>query len=248
MNCVRPTKCSKSSIWVVWILAVVLLLCAGIVYRIVAHHLRLVVGTTIELPVPLSAFPTEVDGWSGQDIPIPYNILRVAGNDDFLSRLYINQQTKEWANIYVAYSARPRTMLGHKPEVCYVGSGWVLDQTEPSRVVSVSGTTIPCLVHRFHKPAPDNEEIFVLNFYILNGQIISNDGGFSGVGWRTPNIAGNPARYVAQVQISSALENSVLLAARDMTDLILDFFPDKSGKVQAAERVFKTQILPAGKQ
>jgi hypothetical protein len=248
VNCTGPTKCSKNTVWAVWISAIVLLLCAGIAYRVTAHRLKLAVDTTIELPVPLKAFPVEIGSWSGQDMPIPYNIQRVAGNDDFLSRLYTNRQTKEWANIYIAYSARPRTMLGHKPEVCYVGSGWILDQTEPSKIVSISGTTIPCLVHRFHKPAPDNEEIVVLNFYILNGQIISDERGFSGVGWRTPNVAGNLARYVAQVQISSVLENSVRSAARDMTDLMLDFFPDKNGKAQAAERVFKTQVLPAGKQ
>jgi EpsI family protein len=231
----------------VWTLAILLLLCAGIVYRITAHYLRLAIDTTVELPLPLSVFPAEIGGWSGQDTPIPYNIQRVAGNDDFLSRLYTNRLTKEWVNIYIAYSARPRTMLGHKPEVCYVGSGWVLENTEPSKVISLSGTTIPCLVHRFHKPAPDNEEIVVLNFYILNGQITSDESGFSGVGWRTPNVAGNLARYVAQIQISSALENSVRSAAKDMTDLVLDFFPDKSGNVRAAKRVFGTQILPAGK-
>jgi len=62
-------------------------------------------------------------------------------------------------------------------------------------------------------------------------------GGFSGVGWRTPNIEGNPARYVAQVQISSIIENSIRTAAKDMTDLILEFFPDENGRVGAAEYI-----------
>jgi len=47
---------------------------------------------------------------------------------------------------------------------------------------------------------------------------------------------------VAQVQISSDLENSVLAAAREMADLILGFFPDKDGRVRALENV-----RPAGK-
>jgi len=42
-------------------------------------------------------------------------------------------------------------------------------------------------------------------------------------------------RYVAQVQISSVLENSVRTVAKDMTDLILDFLPDENGKVKATE-------------
>jgi hypothetical protein len=79
------------------------------------------------------------------------------------------------------------------------------------------------------------QEIVVLNFYIVNGLLSSSENVFTGVGWRTPNIAGDPARYVAQVQISSVLENAVLGAARDMTEIILDFFPDQDQRVRAAE-------------
>jgi hypothetical protein len=40
---------------------------------------------------------------------------------------------------------------------------------------------------------------------------------------------------VAQVQISSVLENSIRKVAEDMAELILDFFPDENGKVGASE-------------
>jgi hypothetical protein len=91
------------------------------------------------------------------------------------------------------------------------------------------------LIHRFHKPTPTYDQTVVLNFYILNGQITVNENDFSGLLGRKPNIAGDPARYVAQVQISSVLENSIRTAAKDITDLILDFFPDANGRVRAAE-------------
>jgi hypothetical protein len=94
-----------------------------------------------------------------------------------------------------------------------------------------------CLIHRFHKPAPAYDQTVVLNFYILNGQITADEKDFSGVLGRRPNISGDPARYVAQVQISSVLENSIRTAAADMTDLILDFLPDKNGIVRATEYV-----------
>ena len=42
-------------------------------------------------------------------------------------------------------------------------------------------------------------------------------------------------RYVAQVQISSVLENSVRLAAMDITDTVLEFLPDANDMVKAAE-------------
>ena len=81
-----------------------------------------------------------------------------------------------------------------------------------------------------------NDQIVVLNFYILNGQFTTEENDFSGLLGRRPNIAGDPARYVAQVQISSVLENSIRAAAKDMTDLILNFLPDKNSTVKAEIR------------
>jgi hypothetical protein len=192
----------------------------------------------------LSAFPEQIGNWVGQDVQIPPNIRRVAGNDASLNRLYTNKFNNQWANIYIAYTARPRTMLGHRPQICYVAGGWVHDSTQPDKVTSNTGREFPCLIHRFHRPAPDHEETVVLNFYIVNGQITTDESVFSGVGWRTPNIAGDPARYVAQVQMSSVLENSVRIATVDLIEPILDFLPDENGKVRAMEFQDTTSSIP----
>jgi len=218
-----------------YLLGVVVLLASGAFYRDQASQLKLVVQNPITLPVPLKAFPLIINSWAGQDIPIPDHIQRIAGNDDFINRLYINKSTNQWVNVYLAYSGNPRTMVGHKPEICYVGAGWVHDSSEQSEVLSSTGKSIPCLIHHFHRPTLNRNEIIVLNFYVLNGQVISNESGFSGIGWRTPNIAGNPASYVAQAQISSVLETNVRMAARDIIDPIFDFLPDNNGAVKATK-------------
>lgn len=229
------TATGKTPVWFVWILAVLLLISAGVTYRVLASRLQLVADTPIMLPVSLNIFPTQIGNWAGKDVPISRTVQRVAGNDAFINRLYTNKLSNEWANIYIAYTARPRTMLGHKPEVCYVGGGWIHDSTQPTELISHLGRKIPCLLHRFHWPTEQYQEQVVLNFYIVNGQLTSDESVFSGVGWRTPNIAGDPARYVAQVQISSVLENPVLTMAKNITDLVLDYFPDENGKVRAVE-------------
>jgi len=155
--------------------------------------------------------------------------------DDFISRRYVNSRTNAWADVYIVYcSSRPGGILGHRPRVCYLGHGWVHDSTEPSQFISRAGRQIACLIHRFHKPAPTYDQTVVLNFYVLNGQITTDESDFSSPFGRRPNIAGDPARYVAQVQISSVLENSIRAAAKEMTGLILDYLPDKNGRVRAA--------------
>jgi hypothetical protein len=220
-----------------WLAAVTALLLAGAAYRVAASRLELIVGNPITLPVPLKALPLSIKSWTGVDVPVDQAVQRVAGTDDFLNRRYLDNATNQRANVYVAYCGRPRTMVGHRPEVCYVAGGWIHDGTEQSQFLSSAGRTVRCLLHRFHKPAPQNDSIVVLSFYIMNGQVTADEGAFSGLGWRTPNIAGNPALYVAQVQLSSVQESAVRAAASDMAQLFLDFFPDESGKVRAAEYI-----------
>jgi hypothetical protein len=229
----------KVSAWFIWISAVLLLVASGITYRLLASHLELVFDTPISLPVPLSTLPAQIGNWVGRELAIPTTTKEYMEKnfaDDFLTRRYFNAATQTWADVYVVYcSSRPGGILGHRPRVCYPGGGWVHDSTESSQFSSRAGRQIPCLIHRFHMPAPAYEQKVVLNFYILNGQITTDESDFSGPFGRRPNISGNPARYVAQVQISSVLENSIREAAKDTTDLILDFLPDENGKVRATD-------------
>jgi hypothetical protein len=89
-------------------------------------------------------------------------------------------------------------------------------------------------VQRFRRPAPAIDEVVVLSFYVLNGQITTKESDFSGLFGRKFNIARNPSRYVAQVQISSVLESSVRKAGREVTEIVLNFLPDENGKVRSA--------------
>ena len=219
------------------LLALVLMIMSGVAYRILASHLKIITDTPIELPVPLNAFPFEINEWMGKDVPLPQNVLNAAANDDYLNRLYINDATEHWANIYVAYTARPRTMMGHRPDICYPGRGWIKESVEQTEFVSSSGDTVKCLLFCFRQPEPSREVNVVLNYYIINGQIMADDSAFiSGLSWRTPNIAGDPARYVTQIQISSILESSVRELAIDIADQLKKYFPDKDGVVKVAEK------------
>ena len=235
----RATGLDKAPILLVWVFSIILLIISGVGYRVLAARLRLAVGTSINLPISLDAFPSQIGDWTGKDLTIPVTTKEYMEKhfaDDFLSRRYINTATKAWADVYVVYcSSQPGGILGHRPRVCYPAHGWIHDSTEPSQFISRLGRQIPCLIHRFRKPAPTYDQTVVLNFYILNGQITTDEKNFSGPLGRRPNIAGDPARYVAQVQISSVLENSIRTAANDFTDQILEFLPDDNGNVRANE-------------
>lgn len=209
-----------------WVAAVMSLLLAGAFYRSEARRLDSITSKPVRLPLPLSALPMTVGQWDGRDAPIPEAVRKAVANDDSVSRFYVNRSSGEWAQLYITFSSRPRTMIGHKPSVCYVAAGWVWDGSDLSTIISRNGRKIPCLIHRFHQTDSARSEIVVLNFYVINGQISCDESVFSGIGWRTPNIRGDSANYVAQVQISSTLEAFVLSAGADLAATLIDFFPE----------------------
>lgn len=209
--------------WWPWVVATTTLLLCGGAYRVAMARLQPVVTKRIELPLPLRNLPLQVGAWAGQEGRLPTEVERVANNDDYVSRVYVKRTTGEAANFYLAYSARPRTMLGHNPQVCYVGGGWILDETQPDELRLASGEAIPCLVHRFHR---EEQRVVVLNYYVLNGVPTNDEEHFAGVGWRLPNIAGDPAWYVAQVQVSGSSESAVRALAAATAPQVLDYLPD----------------------
>jgi hypothetical protein len=231
----------KTPVWFAWILAILLLVSTGIAYRVSANKLKVLGNEPVVLTVPLSGFPIRIGNWIGSELPIPATTREYMEKkyaDDYFSRRYVNSADNTWVDVYVVYcSTRPGGMLGHQPRVCYPANGWLYESTETSQFTSQEGQRIDCLVQRFRRPAPAFDEVVVLSFYVRNGQITTNEDDFEGLLGRKFNISRTPSRYVAQVQISSVLENSVRNAAGEITDIVLDFLPDENGKIRAAEYI-----------
>jgi hypothetical protein len=238
-NALFLTHSAKGSlpIWAAGLLAICLLVASGFTYKVV---LSLTANTVIKLPVALSNLPLEIGNWKGLEVEIPTTTREYMEKnfaDDYISRRYINNQTGIWADVYIVYCAsRPGGMVAHQPLVCYPGGGWIHDDTKKTNFTTQNGRKIDCLIHKFHKPAPTYDQTMVLNFFIVNGYLATDQSDFSGIIGRNFNFTGNPARYAAQIQIGSVSENAILGAAADLTESILDFLPDENGKVAAVRQ------------
>ena len=213
-----------------------ILILGGYVHRRVSAHIE--VGTAQSVStLNLNLFPKMVYGWDGNDVNLPASTVRYMRKnfaDDFFSRKYVNRAKGIRADVYVVYcTTRPASILGHKPQVCYVNNGWIPDSVEMKSFTARSGEELPCLIHRFHRPAGSYAEVVILNFYVVNGRVLTDENQFTGLMGRRPNVGGKEAKYVAQIQISSKYENNVLEAARDMVDTLFEWLPDEEGKVQA---------------
>ena len=239
----RPIRggSGKALMWMVWILSVLLLISAGIAYRVPAQRIRRLGEDPIALPVPLSEFPTKVGDWAGSDTGIRATTKEYMQDnfaDDFFSRRYVSSAAKGWVDVYVVYcSSRPGGILGHRPGVCYPAHGWQHEGTETIQFTSANGRVIDYLLHRFYKAPPEYDRMIVLSFYVVNGRVTASERDFSGPLGRRPNIARDPSRYVAQVQISSTVQKSVEAALEDMADEILAFLPGVGSEERTREPI-----------
>ncbi len=192
------------------------LLLSGVPHRVLHANLQQLSSAKVILDPPLSALPMVVGSWRGERVPLSAAVLRVAKNDDYISRRYVNRDTGEIVNLYVAYTARPRTMLGHRPRICFPSAGWLHESTKETRF-ETERASIPCLVHRFQEPGSGRGQQLVLNYYVLNGQPTIDESSFSSIRWRDPNLSRNSNRYVAQVQIVVPVAVDSVAAERTAT-------------------------------
>jgi len=238
------TRRGARRVWRAGVLAVGLLIAAGVGFRVAAAKFSWMIGEPVKLPVPLREIPTEIDGWVGTEREIPAvtdEYLRSNYADDYMSRQYVHAAAVLWADVYVVYcSSRPAGIIGHKPMVCYPAHGWDHEQTTESEFVCDSGRRVQCEIHRFRDRETYQQKV-VLSFYVVNGRTTVREKDFASVLGRRPNLSGDYARYVAQVQISAQFalpessERSVEAAARSLVDTILAYLPDAEGRVAAAD-------------
>lgn len=196
----RRTRNSLVSSTVFW---AVILIAFGGVRRWVDAMLTTPAAAPIVLEHPLSSLPMRIGAWEGHDIPIDANVLRVAGADDHVNRMYQDVRAGAAVNLYLAYTSQPVTMLGHRPDVCYPANGWQHLATEEAEVPLADGKSLQCLIHRFTRDDPHAEGLVVLNYYVLQGRRTREWTDFWGPRWRSPNFARDPNYYVAQVQIAA---------------------------------------------
>jgi len=198
---------------------------SGLVYRHYAEKWQRMLAQPVKLPTPLKEFPMQVGAWQGQDVEMSEAVKKIAGNDDYISRAYVNSRAGQVVYLYVAFSGRPRNMRGHRPQVCYRWAGWNNTASDPVMVDLADGRRLEAMMHRFDRIVPSKQAVAVFNYYVVNGQVTLTEEAFTGLGFRTPNLSGDLARYVAQVQISGDQDSAILAAARELCGPLFGFFP-----------------------
>jgi EpsI family protein len=211
------------------------LVVAGAGYRAAAAYIGGELAQKVRLPTPLASLPLAIGDWQGEDMPLSAGVQRIAGNDDFVNRQYVHRRSGQRVSLYVGYTARPRTMLRHRPTVCYPSAGFSLLGTR-ERLVPIAGQSRPVRLHAFLQPSGPEYRVLVLNFYLLNGVWTVDEDSFWSLGWRTPNLARDATRYVAQIQVSCVLTSSEEAATADVVAFIEAVGPQLLALLPDADR------------
>jgi EpsI family protein len=181
-------------------IAAVVLLIGGWTDRVAASVAAEEVAAKVKLPQALGTLPLTLGAWRGEELPLSAAVQRVAQYDDFVHRRYRCAETADDVTVYIGYTARPRTMLRHRPGVCYPSAGWSGAGTRTAELPGPGGAALPVLVNRFNKPGGE-QRCVVLNYYVLNGALTVDENSFWGLRYRDGNRNRDASRYVAQIQI-----------------------------------------------
>lgn len=189
--------------------AAALMLISGGAYRLAAAYLdRPTDSVPLARGTLAKAFPMQIGGWQGRERPVEEAVVKGADCDDYISRTYA--RGAESVQLWVAYGVRARDLMPHRPEVCYPGNGYTLEDSRSLELPIGGGQKLECRTYQFSRGGFSASRMTVLNYYIVDGQY-SPDVSLL----RSKAMRGSSAiRYMAQVQVvASGGEGAGLKAA-----------------------------------
>jgi len=220
----------KNRLYAVTLFWIIVLGGTGVAQRLLRHVMEASAGASVVLEKPLASLSLQVGPWEGVDVPMEARITQRAANDDYVNRRYVDHQGNQFVDLFVAYTASPAVMLGHRPDLCYPAIGWKpAEQVKKVKVPRADGGTLECLIHRFVRGEQDSEGLVVLNYYVLQGKHTTDAEAFRGARWRRPNMARDFGFYVAQVQVVHPVYITSLMDRGEAT--VKQFASDLAGPI-----------------
>lgn len=140
----------------------------------------------------------QLGDWTGREAPLDEAIVQRTDTDDHVNRTYMRSGGRKAVSLFIGYGVRMRDLMPHRPEVCYPGAGWTLDETRRIELTTDDGSILPCQIHTFYRGGLDLRRVEVLNYYIVDGRYCPDVSSLRSRAWKSQS----GMTYVAQVQIA----------------------------------------------
>jgi hypothetical protein len=184
------------------IVALAVLVFAGVGHRLLARRIDSLLSEYLQPKQPLAALPFQLASWTGRDIPLDEQTRRMAGDDDFLNREYVDAITGRSVSLCVGYIGRPRSRLGHRPDVCYPAHGYRQVSCQTVEIRIGQKEPVPALLYRYTSQILGNPSEIVLATYVINGHWVTDTALAGDYNTRGPALFARQVAFVARVQLS----------------------------------------------
>jgi EpsI family protein len=122
---------------------------------------------------PLSEIPNSIAGWSGSDLEISQQTLKLLGDGRFLSRAYQQDGKSSPIGLFVAYFPTQRSGVTiHSPKNCLPGSGWSFQWSHSVDLRDNAGKTHN--VGEYIVANGENRQ-FVIYWYEAHGRSVASE-------------------------------------------------------------------------
>lgn len=235
----HPPALPYRKLWAASLVAVVVLLGTGGAYRLLAARYASIAGSAPIAPDALRQLPLTIGSWKGEEVELNQRIIQATDTDAHVSRVYQKTAGMERVSLWIAFGERFRDLMPHRPEVCYPGAGWVLNDVETYEFPTTDNQSVESRILEFHRGVLQDQRVAVLNFFILDGEFLPDVSGLRA----QARAFRRDASYVAQIQIARRLEPFDVNVTRDLIDfasqaapLILDVLEESIESEEATSK------------
>jgi len=215
---------SRRAVLTASVVASVMMLVFGIAYHVLAGRQGVCSDMEPLDPNALASFPLQIGDWVGQDIPLDSALGKATGADAYINRRYVTANGAESVTLFVGCGTNVNAIMSHRPQGCYLAAGWTRITDHPVELTLGDGSTLPCIIYEFCRPALATEKLTVLHYCRADGQYFDEVMKVLAYGQRGLQTIG----YAAQVQI--------VFSSQTLTDdsgirIVSDFAIDSGGLI-----------------
>lgn len=175
---------------------------AGVGHRLLAARIDAYLSEYLRPRQPLATLPLEIASCQGTDVPLDARVKEIANEDDFVNREYWDAASGRTFGVYIGYIGRPRSRLGHRPDVCYATHGYQETAREKLELQVPGHGAVPAVFYEYAPPTPGRPNQVVLATFVINGRWVNDTASADAYNARGVNLFSRQLAYVGRLQVS----------------------------------------------
>jgi hypothetical protein len=164
----------------------------------------------------LTGLPHTFGDWTGHDVPLDERIVEVADIDTYINRIYSRSDSERPIIFYIGCGSNP-AVVSHRPDRCYLGSGWLPCVRRKGEISLSGGKLVPYNIYKYTRKDTTAQGITLFQLFVVDGDCYTATRQFWG--------SLRSASYCAQVQIGVRSDGLTRISDED-EEILTEFSKD----------------------